>query len=273
MAQQKILAVIAEGSTDIGFIAFAIVLSILLAVLLLVVVLGLITRRRINGSDEGQSILTALDKHDEISVTQLAKETNIEAERLKKLLAQMKPIYAGQVLYKYDGVSGMLTRSVKRHKEESLPPRTSASVPSSPPRNNVGELLKSSYNGEYSEKLPSGGKMVVTKTSWKIDYYFPGPDLRYNGTFFTIPGAEIDAYISAWEANFNKYLELKKTMRGGSYSCEGSKGMMIRVNKYPEGVSLTSYHMPINSRAALNKIVGEYERAKRRAQDIRDAMA
>lgn len=38
--------------------------------------------------------------------------------------------------------------------------------------------------GKYVETLSSGGELVVTESSWEISYYFPGPDLRYRGTFF-----------------------------------------------------------------------------------------
>lgn len=36
--------------------------------------------------------------------------------------------------------------------------------------------------GIYEEPLPCGGKLKVSKTSWKISYYFQGPDFRYNGS-------------------------------------------------------------------------------------------
>ena len=37
--------------------------------------------------------------------------------------------------------------------------------------------------GQYQEGLKSGGQLIVTERDWYIEYYFPGPDLRYNGTF------------------------------------------------------------------------------------------
>ena len=52
-------------------------------------------------------------------------------------------------------------------------------------------------NGEYSEKLKSGGELKVSVNNWYIQYYSSGPDLRYNGTFVNIEGKDIDKYIDA----------------------------------------------------------------------------
>jgi hypothetical protein len=54
----------------------------------------------------------------------------------------------------------------------------------------------------YSENLSYNGRLIVTRKEWHIDYYFPGPDRRYNGTFYSIMGNKIDVYIRAWENNF-----------------------------------------------------------------------
>lgn len=54
--------------------------------------------------------------------------------------------------------------------------------------------------GKYKENLPySNGELIVTKNMWEISYYFSGPDLRYNGTFFSIEGKQIDSYIDAYK--------------------------------------------------------------------------
>lgn len=62
-------------------------------------------------------------------------------------------------------------------------------------------------NGEYSEKLKSGGDLIVSSKSWYIRYYFPGPDLRYNGTFVNVPGVKLTS-IS---------MHGRKTLRNISY--------------------------------------------------------
>ena len=60
------------------------------------------------------------------------------------------------------------------------------------------QIIGWDYIGEYREPLLSGGELIVTDSSWCIKYYFPGPDLRYNGTFVTIDASKVDEYIAAW---------------------------------------------------------------------------
>lgn len=119
--------------------------------------------------------------------------------------------------------------------------------------------------GQYSEKLCSGGELVVNSESWYIEYYFSGPDLRYNGTFVRINGNEIDQYIQAWKNNYKKYLVLKETIpENGEFNMCGEMGMSIRIG-WAEGVCLDFYHMPINSEEKLNQVISDYEYTKERA--------
>ena len=123
-------------------------------------------------------------------------------------------------------------------------------------------------SGEYREKLNSGGELSVTAKSWSIEYYFQGPDLRYNGTFVTISGCDIDKYIAAWNNNFKKYIQLKQTIpAGGSFDTCAEMEMRIRIG-FSEGVCLRSYHMPICTEEKLNQVVSDYNFAKKRAQQI-----
>ena len=65
-------------------------------------------------------------------------------------------------------------------------------------------------SGSYEEKLKTGGKLIVKNDNWYIQYYFPGPDLRYNGKFLSLDGNCIDNYISSWKENFEKCKKLEK---------------------------------------------------------------
>lgn len=128
--------------------------------------------------------------------------------------------------------------------------------------------------GTYEEPLPCGGKLKVSKASWEIQYYFPGPDLRHNGTFVSVPGNSIDQYISAFHENWAEYEKLKAFVpKGGEFTKSGKLNMTIRIGNFAQGVCLRSYHMPINSAQQLEKIVGGYRYAAQRAPQIQQFLA
>ena len=129
-------------------------------------------------------------------------------------------------------------------------------------------------SGTYEELLPCGGKVQVSKVSWKIVYYFPGSDLRYNGDLVTIPSDTVRQYIQAFNENWNEYLKLKETIpRGGEFNKSGKMGMSIRIGGFAEGVCLLSYHMPISTKAKLDQVVKGYEYALERAPQIQRFLA
>lgn len=127
--------------------------------------------------------------------------------------------------------------------------------------------------GIYSEKLSSGGELKVSSNNWFIEYYFPGPDFRYNGKFFKISGRDIDRYIAALEKNFEKYLELKAAIPPtGNFETSGEMGMTIFIGDHRNGVCLHNYHMPISSEEKLKLVISDYKNAKVRAEKIQDML-
>ena len=127
--------------------------------------------------------------------------------------------------------------------------------------------------GEYKESLCSGGDLVVTGDKWYIRYYFPGPDLRYNGDFFKIDSSEIDMYILAWKNNFDKYLQLKKSLSlEGTYEIKGEAGMIIRIGGWRDGVCISGWHMNINEQSKINGIITDYQRCKVKAPAIQEIL-
>ena len=128
--------------------------------------------------------------------------------------------------------------------------------------------------GTYEESLPCGGKLKVTKASWEISYYFPGPDMRYNGMFVSVPGASIERYISAFNENWEEYEKLKSAIpSGGDFSKPGKMGMTIRIGAFAQGVCIQSYHMPISSKQQLEKVIGGYRYAAQRAPQIQQFLS
>lgn len=123
---------------------------------------------------------------------------------------------------------------------------------------------------EYRTPLKSGGTLIIYTNSWEIQYYFPGPDRRYKGSFITINGKYIDNYINAWENNFNKFEELKKQhkFKNGQINLDGEAGMNIVVGGILEGVYLSNYRMCIKHYAGIQQIVNDYRKAKQIAEKI-----
>lgn len=129
-------------------------------------------------------------------------------------------------------------------------------------------------SGTYTEQLPCGGKLTVKHGSWSIEYYFPGPDRRYNGDFVRIPGSEVAEYVAAFEENWAEYERLKTTVPvGGTFEKPGRKSMVIRVGGYWPGVSIRNYHMAMSSRQQLEKVLGGYRYALERTQVIQQFLA
>ena len=128
--------------------------------------------------------------------------------------------------------------------------------------------------GTYEERLPCGGKLEVSKNVWKISYYFPGPDMRYNGTFVSVYGHSVEAYICAFNDNWAEYEQLKASIpSGGEFSKNCKMGMSIHVGGYSEGVCIKSYHMPIRSLQQLETVTAGYRYAAQRAPQIQKFLA
>lgn len=123
--------------------------------------------------------------------------------------------------------------------------------------------------GKYEEKLPCGGTLQVTKYTWSIEYYFSGPDGRYNGELFTISASDVEKYISALRTNWAEYLTLRGAIpRDGEFTKTGSMKMRIQVGGFRPGVCLHSYHMPMISEKEIEKVIGSYNFAIGRAPQI-----
>lgn len=129
--------------------------------------------------------------------------------------------------------------------------------------------------GEYSEKLVSGGSLVVDQQGWCIKYHFYGPDFRYKVEWVTIPSPRVDEYIQAYQHNYEKYEELVQSLpTDGKFETRGECGMTIVVGGYRNDIHITYTHyscmgnFPIKTRDQLSQVVADYEYAKRRAEEV-----
>lgn len=131
---------------------------------------------------------------------------------------------------------------------------------------------------KYTEALTSGGELNVTENGWYIQYYFNGPDLRYNGEFVTIQGNDVDNYIKAYKNNYKKFLELQKVIpNGGEFTTKGECNMNISCGGiYHMGITISQWYnhlshpncFPIKSEQNLTSVISDYEYCKLRAKEV-----
>jgi hypothetical protein len=125
--------------------------------------------------------------------------------------------------------------------------------------------------GEYKEKLPFGtGDLIATKSTYYIQFYFSGPDMRYSGTLLQIHSNEINKYIKAYEQNWNKFEELKamKNKLGNEFSVSGVLNMPISIGGWKNGICIDSYHMPLSTKKEIDKLIQSFEWAKEKGPEI-----
>ncbi|MFJ5718150.1 hypothetical protein [Neobacillus sp. NPDC093127] len=114
------------------------------------------------------------------------------------------------------------------------------------------------------------GKLSVTTNHWRIQFYFPGPDFRYNGTFISIDGSEIDQYLKAYLDNWNTFIKLKELVSntGGEMTKVGEQNMSIRAGGFFEGVCIRHHYLPVSTKEQLEKVIADLKWAKKRANEV-----
>jgi hypothetical protein len=139
---------------------------------------------------------------------------------------------------------------------------------------NFAQIWSMAMQGTYEEqlKLIKNGKLVVTASRWSIQFYFPGPDARYNGTSLHIAGADVRDYIEAYLENWKEYHSLKGLIpKGGAFQKEGKKNMSINIGSsgiYGDGVCIYRWYMPINKLKDLEALVSCFWECIEKAEEI-----
>ena len=128
-------------------------------------------------------------------------------------------------------------------------------------------------NGHYEEQLADGGKLRVFSNHWEIEYYFQGPDLRYNGTLVKFGGPDIPKLVEDYRAAYHRYQDLKGSLvRGGDLTLNVTADLTIRVGGRFDGICLANYHDPVNSDLCLDRKLNSYSIAMERAQTIQQML-
>lgn len=139
---------------------------------------------------------------------------------------------------------------------------------------NTHNLTIPKINGEYTEEfMRNYGTLRIGSTHAFIEFYFPGPDARYKGTFISIQENEIDKYINAYKNNWKTAEELQKKVLGTNteFKC-GEMDMNIIVSQNSIELCLSHYKLPIYSKEECDDIINHFNIAKYRIKEIRQRL-
>jgi hypothetical protein len=126
----------------------------------------------------------------------------------------------------------------------------------------------------YTEEfMDNYGTLRIGSTHAQIEFYFPGPDARYKGTFISIQENEIDKYINAYKNNWKTAEELQKKVLGTNteFKC-GEMDMNIIVSQNSIELCLSHYKLPIYSKEECDDIINHFNIAKYRIKEIRQKL-
>ena len=138
----------------------------------------------------------------------------------------------------------------------------------------VSNLTIPKINGEYTEEfMRNYGTLRIGSFHAFIEFYFPGPDARYKGTFISIQENEIDKYINAYKNNWKTAEELQKKVLGTNteFKC-GEMDMNIIVSQNSIELCLSHYKLPIYSKEECDDIINHFNIAKYRIKEIRQKL-
>jgi hypothetical protein len=131
-----------------------------------------------------------------------------------------------------------------------------------------------SNTGHYEETLPDGSRLKVYADHWEIEYYFQGPDLRYNGTFIRFAACQVPRLITEYQKAWQRYCDLKRATEPGSeLTLDLSMNITIRVGGHFDGVCLACYHDPVNAESGLQRKLSSYTLALERAPSIQQMIS
>lgn len=104
-------------------------------------------------------------------------------------------------------------------------------------------------------------KLIVTPTNWEVSFYFPGPDLRHNGTFWSIPSSKVDQYIRAQLKNWEKFLSLKSNFeKEQSVEINAEMDVKIRINSYQgSGITVNGFDGFIGNQNTFEQFIKDLQ--------------
>ncbi len=125
---------------------------------------------------------------------------------------------------------------------------------------------------EYIEdlKIPYG-KLHIGEKNTFIQFYFPGPDAKHKGTFFSIKENDIDNFIEAYRSNWNIATELYlkiKDIPNTTIKQIGKMNMNVIISNTSITLYLHKYHLPVRTEKECEEIINLFLTAKHRIKEI-----
>lgn len=113
-------------------------------------------------------------------------------------------------------------------------------------------------------------RLVVSPKDWWIQAYFPGPDLRYNGTSWSLAARDLRSYVKALRDAWTKLEELERVAPpGADLSTYAARNIKVVVKGYPgRGVTLHHHHGLIPTAERLDGVLQELEGLPEEAADV-----
>ena len=109
--------------------------------------------------------------------------------------------------------------------------------------------------GAAAKKVPEA-KLVVEPNQGRLEAYFPGPDLRHNGTFWRMGAKNMASYIAALQDAWSRLEALERVAPAGAdLSACAEMNIRVTVRGYPAGnnaprLSWTDFNARETGRAA-----------------------
>ena len=138
------------------------------------------------------------------------------------------------------------------------------------------EIKLPKITGEYVETLDlPHGKLHIERNSASIQFYFPGPDARYNGTVYMISEDHIDQYIHALIENWKSAKQLHETAKNFPDAELKQTGLMdmriVATSKY-SSLCFFKYHLEIYSEERYQNVLNVLQMAKLRIVEVRSKL-
>ena len=119
------------------------------------------------------------------------------------------------------------------------------------------------------------GDLVVRPANFLAHAYFPGPDGRYNGTFWDLKDREISEYVSSLRLAWQRYVQLKSNdLQEGEIVLTMPMGIHVLVRSFPgSGLTLHQRHHLLQVEHQVEALASELLGLQQIAASVQQALS